>query len=76
MGTALNSKHLSYITKLYKGGRKILVWLDNDSQLVVKQAKAIRKRLDPFVNCGIILIKKEPKHFRNDSEIREVINGT
>ncbi len=76
MGTSLNNNALSLITKWYKEGRRVLVWLDNDSQAVVQRAKDIRKRLDPFLRCGIILLKKEPKHFIHDSEIRGVINGT
>lgn len=76
MGTSLNSNGFSLITKWYKEGRRVLVWLDNDSQAVVHRAKDIRKQLSPFVDCGIILLKKEPKHFIHDSEIREVIHGT
>jgi hypothetical protein len=74
MGTSLNSKHFLDITKWYKTNRKILVWLDNDSSMVVQKAKDIRKRLAVAFRCGMISINREPKHFRNDSQIREVVS--
>ena len=75
MGISLNSNVFSLITKWYKKGRRVVVWLDNDSRAVVQQAKEIRRRLALTMKCDIILVSKEPKHYIHDAELREVIHG-
>jgi len=75
LGISLNDKVFSLITKWNKAGRKVVIWLDNDSLQVKQNAKQIYKKLEQFVKCGIVLIEKEPKHFLHDHEMREVIHG-
>ena len=75
MGISLNSNVFSLITKWHKEDRRVVIWLDNDSRAVVQQAKEIRRQLALTIKCGIILVNKEPKHYINDADLREVIHG-
>jgi hypothetical protein len=77
LGTSLSAGSFEQVTSWWKGkeGRCVYVWLDNDSDIVVGKAKQIYERLALTVECGIILVKAEPKHYRNNSEILEVISG-
>lgn len=75
MGISLNNKVFSLITKWNKPGRKVMIWLDNDSVTVRKKAMEIYKQLFLDGQCAIITVGKEPKHFKNDQDMREVVNG-
>ncbi|HAI38325.1 MAG TPA: hypothetical protein DCM40_09480, partial [Maribacter sp.] len=55
--------------------RKVMIWLDNDSVIVRKKAREIYKQLFLDGQCAIITVGKEPKHFKNDQDMREVVNG-
>ena len=75
MGTNLSAGSFEQVTSWWKRkeGRCVYVWLDNDSDIVVGKAKQIYERLALTVECGIILVKAEPKHYRNNADILEVI---
>ena len=75
MGTSLSTASYKQVVGWWKEGRRVYVWLDNDSDVVVSKAKRIYEKLALTVECAIILVKVEPKHFRNNSEILEVISG-
>jgi hypothetical protein len=75
MGTSMQASQFSLITNWHKEGKRVLVWLDNDSDMVIKKAKEIQKKLATFSQCGIILLKQEAKHLIHDKEIREIIYG-
>ena len=76
MGTNLSTENFKQVTNWHKEtGGKVVVWLDNDSEVVVRKAKQIYDRLAPLVTCDIVLLKIEPKHLTNDSEIKEIISG-
>ena len=75
MGTSLQADQHRLITDWNKEGKRILVWLDNDSDVVISKAKDIQKKLAVYAQCGIILLKQEAKHLIHDREVREIIYG-
>jgi hypothetical protein len=74
MGTSLSSRNFKDVLSLSKStGCKVLVWLDNDSPLVIQKAKEIQESVANIVNCGIILLTREAKHYRNDKDLLNVL---
>ena len=65
----LDSRH----DGLPMGDGIVLVWLDNDSRLVVNKARDIYKRLTNIVHTTIVKGTKEPKHFIHNHELEEYI---
>ena len=57
----------------FTGGGRGLVWLDNDSPSVVRQAKAAQRALRLFNACDIVLVPSEPKHYINDRDLVAVL---
>ena len=75
LGTSLSSEQFKLVTGWWRKGRRVLVWLDNDSPQVIHRAKELYERLALVVDCGIVLTPIEPKHFKNDTQIEGVIHN-
>ena len=74
LGTSLSDLHLSDIAKWaneHREKHQVLVWLDNDSPLVVQKAKKICTKLQNHAKTGIVLKQVEAKHFIHDKELRD-----
>ena len=71
LGVHLKDEHLCAIFS--EQFEKIVVWLDNDNESVCRAAKKIRDRLKATFNTVRIDLKKEPKEFVHERELREVI---
>lgn len=76
MGTNMSTDNYRHILEWYDVPRetsRVVVWLDNDSPSVIQQAKDIQKRLANTMKCGIILLTREAKHYRNDRDLVDVL---
>tara|TARA_R110000823_G_scaffold96678_4_gene210528 strand:- start:2943 stop:3824 length:882 start_codon:yes stop_codon:yes gene_type:complete len=74
LGTSLNDTHFSDIVNWaneHREKHQVLVWLDNDSPLVVQKAKRICSRLQNHANTSIVLNEVEAKHFIHDKKLRD-----
>lgn len=73
MGTNMSLQNRRQALQWFTGGGRGLVWLDNDSPSVVRQAKAAQRALRLFNACDIVLVPSEPKHYINDRDLVAVL---
>lgn len=71
LGTELQSSQIIKILEAKPD--KALIFLDNDSEQVRRKARAIKKRLEIYLPCGIITVEQDPKNLSTD-ELRKIIS--